>query len=229
MNYLYFINIRELNWSAIKHQKKILPVFEQNHIEQFKFDQDKVRSLMGKMLLLYALKKQINYQADVLPSFTYNDYKKPKIDLMQGGFNISHAGDWVICGYNMHGDIGVDIEKIVPINIEDFRAILTDSEYQCAQHDKTFDFFQLWTLKEAIIKADGRGFYLLPTSFEIPKPFKNNTQITISNKTWFLYTTLIDRNHCLAIASNTIVKNNIKMKQVLFNENDLSQISLALN
>lgn len=221
MNYLYFFNICKLTWSDIK-QKKILSIAEQHNIETYRLDQDKIRSLLGKMLLLYVLKKHNNYQNNVLPCFSYNEYKKPNIDFIQGGFNISHAGDWVICGYNTEGDIGVDIEKIVPVNFSDYREVLTASEYQRTQHDKTFNFFQLWTLKEAIMKADGRGIFLPATSIEIPTPFKNNTQIRINNTNWFLYSCLINKNYYLAVASiTTLAANNIYIKQLFLKGNGL--------
>lgn len=229
MHYLYYINIGELYWPNLHCKKKFLPITEQNYIETFKYDQDKIRSLIGRMLLLYILKKHINFLPDTLPYFTYNKYKKPQIIHSLGGFNISHAGNWVICGYNTQGDIGVDIEQIAPINLADYREVLTPSESQSITHGKISKFFQLWTLKEAVIKADGRGFFLSPTSFEIPNPFKNNSQIMLDNKLWFLYSFLIDQNYYIAIASSLTFYKKIQIKQLYLNENELFPIELSVS
>lgn len=218
MNYLYIINVSKLSWLAIKSQKCILPEIMQNRIDEFRFERDKCFALLGKILLLYILKKHENYPANILPYFKYNDHKKPEIAVMKGKFNISHSGDWVICGYNTQGDIGVDIEKITPINISDYQEIFTNKEYQRAINTTTFDFFQLWTLKEAIIKADGRGFFLPPNSFDIPFPFENYIQINVDQKNWFLYSELINENHYLSIASATTLQNNLQLKQLFFND-----------
>lgn len=219
MNYLYFINIKNLTWLAIESRQKILPRMIQYQIEQFKFEQDKCRALMGKVLLLYILRAHEGYQAEVLPDFSYNRYQKPEIAGLNGGFNISHAGEWVVCGYNTQGSIGVDVEKIVPFNISDYREVLTANEYQYAINDTEFNFYQLWTLKEAIIKADGRGFFLSPKTFEIPYPFKSHVPIMVDGSNWFLYSTLIDSNYYLSIASATGTRNNIQFKQLFFGEN----------
>ncbi|MFD1260466.1 4'-phosphopantetheinyl transferase family protein [Entomomonas asaccharolytica] len=201
MNYIYCASIKGLEWSHLQSQKKILNSSTQKDLEQFRFNEDKCRSLVGKMLLLYILKKHENFQKNTLPDISYNHYQKPIIDSMQGGFNISHSNSWVVCAYNDQGAIGVDIEKKVPINIHEYKEALTNSEYYSFINNKKLDFFQLWTLKEAIMKAEGSGFFLSPSSFEIPFPFINHSQINIKENNWYLYSQNFQDQYMLSIAS----------------------------
>ncbi len=204
MIYIYCTSFKEAQWSEISTQINILDSADQKKITQYKFDKDKCRSLLGKMLLLYILKHHENHRLNRLPPISYTVYQKPFIPTMQGYFNISHADDWVVCAYTIQGEIGVDIEKKHNINIDDYKAVMTQNEYVRATHHNSFDFFQLWTLKEAIMKAEGLGFYLPPDSFEIPTPFTNNINIHI-NKEWFLFSQCFEQHYTLSIASSYLL------------------------
>ncbi|WP_416380217.1 MULTISPECIES: 4'-phosphopantetheinyl transferase family protein [unclassified Gilliamella] len=184
-----------------RSKKKILSYSAQLEIDKFKFDQDKCRSLVGKMLLLYALQRHEQFQQSRLPVIDYGLYRKPYIRTIKGHFNISHAHDWVACVYSCNGEVGIDIEHITPINILDYHDVMTENEYQRALNDPQFDFFQLWTLKEAIMKAQGQGFYLPPSSFELPSPFHNDDIIEINHTHWFLYSQSFTNEYKLSLAS----------------------------
>ncbi len=88
-------------------------------------------------------------------------------------FNISHSGGFMVAAVCLNSPIGVDIEKRDPR----FRAMeiaerfFCDSEReQIARLDgdaRLEAFFQIWTAKEAILKATGRGFGLELTKVEV--------------------------------------------------------------
>ncbi|RKS87531.1 4'-phosphopantetheinyl transferase [Orbus hercynius] len=209
MNYIYSLNISELNWSDVRAQLKILSISEQHDLEQFKFEQDKCRALVGKLLLLYVLQQHEHYRAKLLPKIGYGVYGKPMIARMQGHFNISHAQDWVVCAYSDNSIVGIDIEHQVTINLDDYQAMMTPREYQRAITNPDFDFFQLWTLKEAVIKATGQGFFLSPTTFELPYPFQNNDYVHIESQDWFLFSQRFTPNYTLSLASSRPITGKI--------------------
>lgn len=202
MNYLYAICLKDLSWSKLVKYSNVIPLLEQQKINQLRFDDDKLRSLIGKLLLFYVLKKHQHDQTNKLPDICYYQYAKPYLDGFVGGFNISHSGEWVVCLYSPYGAVGVDIEKIQPINIDEYRDVLTPAEYDAIENG-LLDFMQLWTLKEAIIKADGRGFYLAPNSFDIPLPFENHVKLHLADHTWFIALFDFSTDYKLAIASIT--------------------------
>lgn len=72
-------------------------------------------------------------------------------------FNCSHSGDFVVCAVS-HRPIGVDIERIRPMNPRIFRT-LTDAERSCMEQLppslQDAAFLRLWTLKESWIKCRG--------------------------------------------------------------------------
>ncbi|UNO48757.1 4'-phosphopantetheinyl transferase family protein [Alicyclobacillus acidoterrestris] len=86
---------------------------------------------------------------------------KPKIRESLGfDFNISHADKMMICGVTRHGMIGVDIEKVTNIDVSIASEFLTHEERHFLMRNgngNVDDFFRLWTLKEAFVKAIGTG------------------------------------------------------------------------
>jgi len=140
------------------------------------------RALIRTLLSLYD---------DVPPTrweFSKNQYGRPEIAEGIGSlpirFNLSHTDGLIVCGIMLDHHIGVDTENLKRNN----RALsiadryFSRSEVQALrQQPKAFQkqrFFDYWTLKEAYIKARGRGLSLplRHFSFHIPR----NAPITIS-------------------------------------------------
>jgi 4'-phosphopantetheinyl transferase len=98
--------------------------------------------------------------------FTENRFGKP--ELAPGitdqpiRFNLSCTNDLVACAVTLGHDIGVDIENVhrqVDLSIAD-RFFSNQEAEAISQADaglKTSLFFRFWTLKEAFVKATGRG------------------------------------------------------------------------
>jgi len=77
------------------------------------------------------------------------------------GFNLSHSGDRFVVAIALDTEPGVDIERIRPRrNLEGLsRRFFSTAEQAevAAAPDPLGAFYRVWTRKEAVIKADGRG------------------------------------------------------------------------
>jgi len=88
-------------------------------------------------------------------------------------FNLSHTSAAAVLAVGRSAEIGIDVEAIDrPVDIEWIgRSVFTQSESHwistCPNGTERDRFFDLWTLKEAYIKARGMGFSLRPDSFEL--------------------------------------------------------------
>jgi 4'-phosphopantetheinyl transferase len=96
-------------------------------------------------------------------TFTAEPCGKPFVAGGQGPhFNLSHCDGLVACALSSDVPLGVDVEPV------DRRAPLDVAEYYFAPDERAWlfglpeaerprGFFRLWTMKEALIKATGKG------------------------------------------------------------------------
>ncbi|MBL0741373.1 4'-phosphopantetheinyl transferase family protein [Chryseolinea lacunae] len=137
--------------------------------------------LMGRLLLGKGLAAQgVNGHEEIIQ---YNAYNRPYIAGANVDFNISHSGGFVVCALGSNCRVGVDIERIHDVNVHDFADCLTGEEWRRvnAQKESLPEFFRIWTIKEAVIKADGRGL-------QIPlKEIQSDEQIYMADTLWSIY------------------------------------------
>ncbi|MGF7215714.1 4'-phosphopantetheinyl transferase [Spirosoma lacussanchae] len=93
--------------------------------------------------------------------FTIGPNQKPELDPTTGWhINVSHAGSWVLIGIARR-PIGVDVEEIRPdFPVSDLLPStfsLSEQQYITSVTEPQRRFYQLWTRKEALIKATGQG------------------------------------------------------------------------
>lgn len=102
----------------------------------------------------------------------------------------TEAGIWLISeGIPVRGisTLGVDTEQIRERNCNLIRRAFTENEQTwleeaSCREDKMKRFMQIWTLKEAVMKADGRGLGMDPASFDVLDLKDGLTLVTDSRK-----------------------------------------------
>jgi 4'-phosphopantetheinyl transferase len=95
------------------------------------------------------------------------EYGKPfLVDYPELAFNLSHTGDKLLVAIAYNCDLGVDIEqcktRVNLIGLVDKCFAEEEKAYwqQTPEAQQTRAFYQLWTRKEAFVKATGRGIAL---------------------------------------------------------------------
>lgn len=131
---------------------------------------EKIKLKQHRRLMAFAhtlKREQLAPALDISPElieFETLEHGKPVVSLHQNPnnieFNLSHAGEYVMVGISDNGPIGVDIEKIKgkdwqPIAKRFFHPLEVEQLEQADDANQLF--FQLWTLKEAFVKAIGHG------------------------------------------------------------------------
>ena len=107
--------------------------------------------------------------------FTIGPFGKPALrDFSDLHFNLSHAGDWAICAVSRASPLGIDIEQARPLpEFRDLAARFFSSAEQRTLAALPISkqmraFFEIWTKKEAYIKATGRGLAQSLQEFSVP-------------------------------------------------------------
>ena len=141
-------------------------------------------------------------------------YGKPRLTAGSGfpdlRFNISHSSGAVIAAMSLGRDIGVDVEskKLQIDHLELARAYFAAAEIEliealpeARQRDA---FFALWTLKEAYVKAQGKGLSIPLSAFTVtlnPPNIAFSSESLERPEQWFLRQGHLSSSHEFAIAA----------------------------
>lgn len=146
--------------------------------------------------------------------FTSNSYGKPRIsapipELLH--FNLSHTHDAIVLGITQEQEIGIDIEslsrKVNSLEIAErfFSQAETTELRSLPEHLQADRFYDLWTLKEAYIKACGGGLSLPLNGFgfqfhgeDITIEFSN--KISDDPNSWKFWLLRSQEGHKVAVA-----------------------------
>jgi 4'-phosphopantetheinyl transferase len=136
-----------------------LPGNEQEKACCFLHEEDRLRFIAGR-LMIRALAREICGMP--APEIQLTEYGKPFIRGADGfHFNISHSGDRVVLAVN-DTPIGIDIERIVPIEWRELSKFFSQKEREMLRNDTDplKCFYRIWTVREAFSKAVGKGLPL---------------------------------------------------------------------
>lgn len=158
---------------------------------QYVFESDRVRNLLGKLLLCEGL-SSLGYPVTLLEKLKFNEFRKPYI-CPEFDFNISHSGLYVVCAIAVNRRIGIDIEEIKKVDFLEFSGVMTDSEWShiFESPNPFVQFFRLWSLKEAVIKAEGVGFM----TDQYQNMFIDKNPIQVGDNNWYSKELFFDNDY----------------------------------
>jgi 4'-phosphopantetheinyl transferase len=182
----------------------ILPRTAQTKISKFMRRPDAERSLLAESMVRYVLVAEYGLEAKGL-SFGANQYGKPHVVGCPVHYNVSHSGNWVVSGFD-DLPLGIDVEEIKRLNFDIARRFFSQVEYEYImaqpEQDRSLCFFDFWTYKESVIKAEGKGLSMPLDSFTVkisgdrgtlePDPFAS---------TWFLKQYPIEEGYKCALCA----------------------------
>ena len=196
--------------SELEEKLKLLPEPLQIEAKRKKHWTDQQLSITGKLLLkelIVGLKASQLSLADI----KYTDYNRPGLD-SSIDFNIAHSGSFVICCGTDTGSIGVDIELIKPIELDDYIDYFTSAEWRFIRdsENQSDRFFECWTRKEAVVKALGTGLHTPLSTFDIL-----NDRVIYNDISYYIQKLIIARDYQCHLASTEPVA-IVDYKQIQF-------------
>jgi len=139
---------------------------EMERANRFKFEKHRNRYIAGRGALRAILAQYFGMNAAAL-RFSYQENGKPALTGEVAGagihFNLAHTEDLALVAVTRVGLVGVDVECVRPIKemdalVERFFSSRESESFQKVSADqKPAAFFNLWTRKEAMLKATGEG------------------------------------------------------------------------
>ena len=142
-----------------------LSLDERTRAERFHFSRHRDRFIAARAFLRAILGRYLQVEPARL-EFVYSSRGKPALAAGFDGelhFNTAHSGDLALFAVTRAGPVGVDVERIrsMPdagqIAARFFSPRESDRLQATPDADKPAAFFNLWTRKEAWLKATGEG------------------------------------------------------------------------
>ena len=144
----------------------VLSPVEQRRAARFHFDRDRIRFIAARGLLRFILSLYLRLQPGQI-ELIYGPYGKPALARRANKngfeFNLAHSDSLALVAVSRSGLVGVDVERIhLPMDMNQLvECFFAPREIQLFQklppHLKPLAFFNLWTRKEAWLKATGEG------------------------------------------------------------------------
>lgn len=220
MTTVYYTSCEQLPQIKFNKAVSLLPIHMQNRIRRYRRWEDSHAYLYGRLLLKQAiLELGYNCSLDLLKR---KENGKPYFNDNAFSFNISHSGKYIVCiiSSDEKKNIGIDIEEIKPINLNDFSSVLSPREKAIVDSDEKF--YTYWTRKEAIIKADGRGLLIPLDTLEVIE-----MSVKMEGTQYLLSKIDIDKDYKIHIASLTKIR-KIEVKKCLFFRESIEKSQLKI-
>jgi 4'-phosphopantetheinyl transferase len=202
---LLYLQAPEEDSAACARVEARLSPEKQDRASRFRFQRDRNAFVAAHGLLRFAL-RQATGQADW--PFDTGPNGKPVLAAGEGAivphFNITHTPGLAACGLTFRGPIGVDAEltgRAVDVAGVAERCFTPEERrrVEAAGSERNQRFIELWTLKEAVAKALGRGLSMDLRSFSVTTDPCAVRFDDGSDPLWRLGLTTLSR-HCLAVA-----------------------------
>ena len=200
---------------SLEELETVLSEDEKLRANRFRFAKHKRRFIAARGILRQLLAGYLQSSPGEI-NFTYNPQGKPQlassfknIDLQ---FNISHSEDLALYSFNYEQQIGIDLEYLREnVDYENIaKRFFCETEFQlitsCISEQRQQRFYQLWTAKEAYLKAIGKGLGGGLETSEIKLNQEENICFhSIENKeetasNWSLYNFIPESNFVATIA-----------------------------
>lgn len=143
--------------------QRVLSAAERQRASRFVRAQDRQRFIAARGHLRVLLGRYLQCQPEQLV-FTYNEYGKPALaDAAAPRFNLAHSEGLALYAVSQAQPLGIDVEaECAAVEFEALWTRIASAAEQglwpaLPQPLRRRAFFQLWTRKEAVIKALGLG------------------------------------------------------------------------
>ena len=162
--HLWVISLKNTKLLENIDLENFFPSDELAKANSFAFPNLQLNYLFRRFALRVILSRYIDIEPNKI-NISYGNFHKPYLSNSDLHFNITDSGDIAFIAVARNDSIGVDVELIKPIEdiLEIAKTIFSNIEFdeflQISPEEQLLAFYNLWTRKEAFIKAIGHGLF----------------------------------------------------------------------
>ena len=186
--------------------KPLLSTAETEKAARCQQETDQQRQIISKAVLRILLGRYLKVDPKLI-SFKTGKNKKPELENCFGRklhFNISHSGDYILIAIAAT-EVGIDVEKMNASftyqSLLSFSFNPQEIDFIESSNLPYQTFYQLWTRKESLLKATGKG--LVDELSRVPALTgvqQNPTEIIGSTEKWQILSFPVDEKHVGSVA-----------------------------
>jgi len=217
-----FVRIEDIAPVLDKYNSKIeLSNYDQTYLNSIAIEEDRKRVLISRIVLDLLIKK-IGKKNLTVRLMSYSSHGKPLLPGLE--VSISHSAQYVAVAISKTEKIGIDIQKHENIDFKEYESFLTKDQVRRMDElnvvDKKEFFYDIWSKKEAIMKADGRGMELHPGHIILKD---DHAYVKNSNTKWYNLPCPEIKNYSLALYSNSTIN---ELKWFGFVDDNLNEVKM---
>ncbi len=195
-------------------QEEMLSAEEWKRVRSYSSQSVGRRFIVRRGLLRQILGKYLDYPPERI-RFVYNAHGKPFLapehssDLQ---FSLSDSGDMAALAVGLGEPVGLDVERLRTVRLDEGLASRgsIEGEEVCAINRSatklSFEFFQAWTRREALAKAEGVGLQMLPglsdaNCWEDNAPSGSGANAALDRRSFHLHALTLPAGHVGALAA----------------------------
>ena len=160
----------DISQSSLASVTEFLSPDERKRADRLRFEVHRNRFIVGRGLLRVIVGSYCDLPPEKL-RFNYGPNGKPELTPVQGArragsplhFNLAHSEGVGVLAVTQTGPVGVDVEQVR--RLPDFKELVSQffsareaAEFlELEREQQSAAFFNLWTRKEALLKATGEG------------------------------------------------------------------------
>jgi len=218
--HIWWARLDHLGFRLEKHEQ-VLAADERARAERFRFERDRNRFIASRGVLREILGCYLGIEPNAV-RLTYGKHGKPKLveEMVSRNieFSLSHSEGIALYGFSHDHQIGVDIEYVreVPEMDQIAGQFFSEGEKQVLRNlharEKMGAFFEYWTTKESVLKADGRGLFA-----QMEDVVVKHGRVSLDGTTWFLRELDLGPYYSCHLATN-IELSTVQMVKIKFEQ-----------
>ncbi|MDR6516422.1 4'-phosphopantetheinyl transferase family protein [Chryseobacterium camelliae] len=165
---------------ALFHQ---LPASITEPVNRYRNPADRKGRVISKLLLETLVRKHFPHQGFSWDRYRKDALSKPYLEGMALSFSTSHHDVLSMVCLTSGKSCGVDSEFLRPVDPQLYQDFLhpDEKEFIASRTDQATSFYNIWTRKEAVLKASGMGIHCDLNSIDAHRdivPVENRSYVT---------------------------------------------------
>ncbi|NLC71109.1 MAG: 4'-phosphopantetheinyl transferase superfamily protein [Desulfuromonadaceae bacterium] len=180
----------------------LLPENQAEAIGKYRRLEDRRRRMLARLLLAFGLQLVEAWSPRRTLSALYVEPEgRPRLRDCRREISFSHSGRWAVCAIgngSSVGQVGVDVEEIKSLALDEVALVFSEEEMAAirASADPSVELIRRWTIKEAVLKAQGKGF------LGDPRPVKTGSFSGCGEGPGYFWKHIpLDKNYWLTVAA----------------------------